>query len=226
MAKNKKQSEDKFGAVNSALSKSEAFIERNSKPLIIALVVVVVIVLGIFALQRYYFQPRKIAAQEEMFKAQSFFSIDDYETALTGDGNYLGFLDIQSQYKGTQAAKLANYYIGISYLRLGEYDNSIKYLSKFKSKDFYVYAMSKAAIGDAYMELNNLNSAIKFYKEAAAIHKNENTTPEHLKKLAIAYELNGNNKEALNTYKKILADYPNTTLKNEVKRGIGKLENI
>ncbi|MDL2243009.1 tetratricopeptide repeat protein, partial [Bacteroidales bacterium OttesenSCG-928-K03] len=207
-------------------SKSEAFIENNSKTLIIVLTVIVIIILGIFAIQRYYFNPRKVTAQEEIYKAQSYFAADDFELALNGDGNYLGLLDIQSQYKGTKAAKLANYYIGVSYLRMGDYENAIKYLSKFKSKDFYVYAMSKAALGDAYMELNDLNNAIKYYKEAAKIHKNENTTPEYLKKLGIAYELSGNNKEALNTYKKILADYPNTNLKNEIRRSVGRLENI
>ena len=226
MAKNKKQSEDKFGAVGSALSKSEAFLEKNSKALIIVLGVIVLVVLAFFAVQRYYFQPKSMEAQEEIFKAQSFFAVDDFTTALNGDGNYYGFLEVQSQYKGTKAAKLANYYIGICYLRLGEFDNAVKYLNKFKSKDFYINAMAKSALGDAYLELNDLNGAIKNYKAASKIHPNENTTPEFLRKLAIAYELNGNNKEALSTYKKILADYPNTTLKNEIRRNIGRLENL
>jgi tetratricopeptide (TPR) repeat protein len=225
MAKTK-QKEENLGAVEVTVDKSESFLEKHQKVVTICVAAAIVIVIAIFALQKYYFQPREVAAQNSVYTAQKYFGNDEFDKALNGDGNDLGFLDVIDQYKSTTVGKTAYYYAGISYLRLGEYESAIEYLKKYnpREKDYYVYAISKAAIGDAYVELEDYNNAVKYYSEAASINKNELTTPEFMKKLAFAYELSGNNKKALDTYKKIKADYPNAAIKQEVNRNIGRLE--
>ena len=50
------------------------------------------------------------------------------------EGKY-GFLDISTQFSGTKSANIANYYAGVSYLKLKEYEKAIEYLSKFDSDD-------------------------------------------------------------------------------------------
>ena len=47
------------------------------------------------------------------------------------DDQYLGFIDIADDYSSTKAGKLANYYAGLSYLYLGEFENAIDYLEDF-----------------------------------------------------------------------------------------------
>ena len=228
MAKNRqaeKQTEENFGSIEGALTKSEKFFEDNQKTIVIILIAIVIVVLAVFGTQKLFIQPKENTAQTEIYKAQKYFDDGEYEKALNGDSSsYLGFLQIAEQYKFTKTAKIAHYYIGISYLRIGQYENAITNLKKFKSKDYYIYAMSRAAIGDAYVELNDLESAVKFYKEACSIRPNDLTTPEFMEKLAITYELKGNNADALATYKDIIAKYPTTIIKNDINRSIGRLE--
>ena len=41
-------------------------------------------------------------------------------------------LDIIHEYSGTPAANLANYYAGMAYLNIKDYQNAVKYLGNFQ----------------------------------------------------------------------------------------------
>jgi NAD(P)-dependent dehydrogenase (short-subunit alcohol dehydrogenase family) len=56
-----------------------------------------------------------------------------------------GFLDIIENYDGTQAAKLATYSAGMSYLNLKNYEKAIFFLDQFNSDDVLLSALSKAS---------------------------------------------------------------------------------
>ena len=224
---NRKQTEENFGQIEGSLSKAEQFFEDNKKTISIILAVIIIIVLAIFAIQKLYIQPKENKAQVEIYKAQKLFNNGDYEKALSGDDvTYLGFEQIADEYKITKTGKMARYYMGICNLHLGEYQKAIDNLKKFKSNDYFVYAMSKSAMGDAYVELKDYSSAINCYKRAANIHENDLTTPEFLKKLAITYELAGDNKSALATYQEIVDKYPSSTTQIDAKKAIGRLQEI
>ena len=215
---NRKQTEENFGQIEGSLSKAEQFFEDNKKTISIILAVIIIIVLAIFAIQKLYIQPKENKAQVEIYKAQKLFN--------NGDVTYLGFEQIADEYKITKTGKMARYYMGICNLHLGEYQKAIDNLKKFKSNDYFVYAMSKSAMGDAYVELKDYSSAISCYKRAANIHENDLTTPEFLKKLAITYELAGDNKSALATYQEIVDKYPSSTTQIDAKKAIGRLQEI
>ncbi|MBK7027711.1 MAG: hypothetical protein IPH45_00135 [Bacteroidales bacterium] len=59
MAKKIDSTEDKIHVVEEALSKSEQFIEKHQKTLIIIIGAIIVIGLGIFAFQKLFIQPRE-----------------------------------------------------------------------------------------------------------------------------------------------------------------------
>lgn len=225
MAKNSKnQTDKKTENLKKVAVESESFIQKHLKVISIILTVVLVLIIAIILINRFYIVPRQEKANSEMFMAEKYFGEQNYEVALNGDGNSLGFLDIIDNYKNTKAGKISNYYAGISYLNVGDYDNAIKYLSKFKSKDQYVFGLSRAAIGDAYMEKNEIGKAIEYYKKAVSIKPNKVTTPEFLNKLGMAYELNGDNANALKAYKNLVDNYSEATIAIEAKRSIGRLE--
>ena len=128
MAKDKKkQPVDNLTEVESALTKTEQFLEANSKLIGILIGAIVVISVGYMGLNKFYLEPRSTNAQEQMFMAQNYFEKDSFNLALNGDGNNPGFLDIIDEYGSTDAGNLANYYAGISYLHMGQYDNAIQY---------------------------------------------------------------------------------------------------
>ncbi len=207
MAKKTDSAEEKIHVVEEALSKSEQFIEKHQKSLMIIIGAIIVIGLGIFAFQKLFLQPREKEAQGQMFMAQKYFEQDSLNKALNGDGNYVGFLSIIDDYSMTKASNLAKYYAGIIYLKQGKYDEAITYLKKFKGKDELVAPMAIGGIADAYMELGQKDKALDYYLKAAEKRNNDMTTPLYLMRAAFVYEDLGKYDKAIELYEKIRKEY-------------------
>ena len=62
--------EERNTEMGSVITRSEEFIKKNEKPLIIALVAVLVVIVAIFGLRRWYFQPRQERASAEMYASE------------------------------------------------------------------------------------------------------------------------------------------------------------
>ena len=204
--KNKEVTGDSFENVESALSKTEQFIEDNQKTISIVAIALIVIVGGYWGLKKLYFQPLEKEALNSIYTAQNYFERDSFKLALNGDGNSLGFLDVIDEYSSTKPGKLAKYYAGVCYLHLGDYEQAIDYLSDFSTDDELVDATRNGAIGDANLELGNKEDAIKFYKKAAKVNS-DITAPTYLMKLGILYENMGDKAKAVEAYSEIKHKY-------------------
>lgn len=222
--KTETQGDKNIVAVEEALSKSEQFIERNQNLLIGIVAAIVLIIGGYIGYTRFILEPQEEQARAEMFMAEKFFEQDSLQLALEGDGSNLGFLDIISDFGMTQSANLARYYAGVSYLNLGQFEEAIDHLKKFKKRDQMLGAMAYGAIGDAYVELDEKSDAVKYYERAASHEPNPLTTPVFLFKLGMTYESMGNHKEALEAYKTIQKEYPNTNEGRNIERYIARAE--
>ena len=215
--------EERLENVESALSKTELWIEEHQK-LIYGIIAAVIIIAGVIWGLKALNDKKNANASKEIFTAQKYFEKESYEAALTGDGNYMGFTEVYDQYKSTKTGKLAAYYAGISYMKLGKYDEAIDYLKKFTCKDDILAPLALGAIGDCYMELEDLNSAASYYEKAANKAKNEFTAPMFLNKAGMTYEILGDYASALKCYKALKADYPQSTEAFEVSKNIAYLE--
>ena len=184
----KDAAEDGILAVESTLTKTEKFIEENQKILTIIIGAIVVVIGGYIAYKNFYMVPREKEAQSQMFAAQQYFEKDSFNLALKGDGNYLGFLYIADSYGSTKAGNLANYYIGICYLKTGQFQKAIDYLEDFSSDDQYVGPIAKGAMGDCYMELGKTDKAIDCYVSAAKMQDTRLTSPGFYQKAGSAWE--------------------------------------
>ncbi len=207
MAKKKTQQHDSFEGFEGALTRTEQFIEDNQKTLtyiVLGIVAVVVIYIGF---KRFYLAPLEEEARSQMFVAEKYFEQDSFNLALMGDGQYLGFLDIIDEYKITKSANLAKYYAGISYLRLGQYEDAIEYLKSFKSSDKMVAPIAEGAIGDAYVELEDMETGVKQYMKAANMCDNNLITPRYLMKAAQVYEELAEYQKAVENYERIQKEY-------------------
>ena len=215
-----KKADERLHSVEMALSKTETFIENNQNIILIVVGILIVIVLGFFGFRKYYLEPKEKEAQGQMFMAEMYFEQDSLSRALNGDGNYLGFLDIIDQYGLTKSANLATYYAGITYLKMGSFDQAIEYLKDFDGDDKVAAPMATGAIGDAYMELNNVDKAIDYYIAAADQSDNELTAPLFLMKAGMAYEIQGNYRRALTMYNRIKQEYPRSFEGTQIDRFI------
>ncbi|MFB6340738.1 tol-pal system YbgF family protein [Saccharicrinis sp. FJH2] len=220
---NKNHQGENFENVEQALTKSEEFIERNQKQLVIGLLIIVAIVAAVMGYHRFYLQPLEKEAQTQMFLGEQYFAADSFKLALQGDGNFLGFEYISDEYSATKSGSLAAYYAGISYMHLGDYQSAIDYLNKFDGDDDLVAPVALGAKGDCYMELGEYADAISSYKSAAD-YNNEFTTPIHLKKLGIAYVTNGDNDKAIQTFNTIKEKYSKSAEARDVEKYIALIK--
>jgi len=225
MSKKKKDKQpEQLESVESALSRTEQFIENNQK-IITTVVLVIVILVGAYLLfTRYYLQPMENEARGQMFRAEQYFARDSFNLALNGDGNYLGFLDIIEEYGITKSANLAHYYTGISYLRLGQYDNAIEHLEDFKVNDKIIEPQKYGALGNAYLEKGNHDRALDYYQEAIDSDDNAFTRPLYMSKAAFVYELNGEYQKAIELFQEIKRKFPESSQSEEADKNIARLK--
>lgn len=224
MAKKKSNQDDNLQELESALTKTERFIEDNQTKITYAVGAIVVLVAVFLAFNKFYLQPKEEEALSQMFMAENYFEKDSFNLAINGDGNYLGFLDIIDDYGITKSANRAKYYTGISYLRMGQYEDAIDYLKKFKTKDLLLAPVKAGAIGDAMLELGNSDDALKQYKKAYAETDNELTTPIYKMKAARLLESMDELEEALKLYEEIKKDYPESAEGTTVDRYIARVK--
>ena len=79
-------------------------------------------------------------------------------------------------------------------------------------------------MADAYAEQNQMDKAIENYKKAADAADNELTAPTYLYRAALALELKGSKKDALELYKKLNKNYPNSQEGMAAEISVAKLE--
>lgn len=191
------------------VSKTEEFFSnKKNQNIVLGVGALIAILVAAFVFYKSYQSNQNQEAHEEMFQAIYYFEADSIGKALNGDGNNYGFLDIVDIYSGTEAANLANFYIGASYLNLGEYENAIRYFEDFTSSDVLIQSRAYSLAGDAYMELGDFESAINAYQKAVDHKPTEDYTPIYLTKLAIAYEENGDLQSAAQAYGRIITEFP------------------
>ncbi len=233
-----KQAEERLENVESALSKTELWIENNQKTLWIILIALLVAAFAIYGITNYKKKRNETAKnlsypQEINFETQAAQAVDfasyymeneNYATALNGDGEKVGFLDIVKDYGSTKAGKLAAYYAGLCYLKQGDYNNAIEYLKKYTNDDKVLAAMALGLIGDCYLELGDQQNAVSYYEKACKKNPNDFNTPMFLTKLGMTYEIMGNNAKALETYQTLKKEYPLSNEAFEINKNIAYLE--
>ncbi|MBR5014858.1 MAG: tetratricopeptide repeat protein [Bacteroidales bacterium] len=209
-------------AVVEAVSKTEQFFEKNGKLLTIICVAVVVACAAVFCWHKFVHQPKVAEAQGQMALAEDNFRAADYELALNGDGNVLGFVQILDEY-GTKAGKAINFYAGVCELQLGNWESAIKYLEAYNGKDQILAARAKACLGDAYVGLEDYKKALGYFEQAAAAADNMFAATYLLKAGAVAEKL-GDNAKALSFYNKIKEEYPQSMEGYDIDKYIGRIE--
>ena len=193
-------------ALKEKLAGAENWLEQNPKIVVGVAAAILIIVGGYFAFN-YYKNSQNDLAQKEMFQAVYYFEADSLDKALNGDGNNLGFLEIIDEYGVTDAANLANFYAGVSYLKQGKFELARLYLEDFSASDLLIQARAYALVGDSYMEEKKYDDAAKYYSKAANYKPNKHFSPSYLMKEALAYEKLNQNDKARETYDKIINLY-------------------
>jgi len=221
-----------FKTLDEGVSKTEEWVANNQKYIFIIVGLAAVIVLGYLGYSKLIQEPKESEAMNDMFKAQQYFdqavtgSEKDslFILALNGGEGKFGMLDIIEEYSGTDAANLANYYAGMAYLNMKDYQNAITFLSDFSGDDMALGPIATGGIGDAFLQLNQPEDALDYYVKAAQMQTNNYTTPMYLYKAGnIAMQL-GQNDKALQYFTRIKEEFPSATEATIIDVFIGKTE--
>jgi tetratricopeptide (TPR) repeat protein len=208
--------------IENALGKTEEWFEKNWKPIAIAVAAVLVIAAGIYAYEGLYKVPQGRKAADAMFVAQQLFAAEDYTGALNGDGVNAGFLEIIDSYGGTREARLAAHYAGICYLKGGELDNALEYLSKYRASrgvpNEIINAQNEGLKGDIYVQKGDYATAVGHFRSAVDVSDNSLTAPLYLKKLGIALEATGDYAGAVAAYRRISDNFPTSLEARDIEK--------
>ena len=207
--------------IEQTVSATEQFYNEHKKTIWIIVAAVLVVGLGILAYNKFIYQPKCIEAMQQTYPAEMNFQNGEYALALSGDGNNLGFEDIIAEY-GTKSGKAVYLYAGICELQLGNYDEALAYLKKYKGKEPILAARAKACEGDAYVGLGDYAAAVRSYKAAVATGDNV-FAAAYLLKEASALEALGQNAEALACYNAIKMDYPQSIEAYDIDKFIARV---
>lgn len=198
----------------SAQTQGENFFEKNSKMVVVAIVVIFALAAAIFGYKKVIVEPRMNKAQEMLFEAQYQFESQnaDFALALNGNENTPGFAQVVEQYGNTPAGNLARMYAAACSLRLGEFDQAQSYINSFKNvkgvPGEIINAMAAGIKGDIAVEKGDNAAAAKLFEQAAKVSENDFTTPMYLRKAALAYSAMGDAAKAEELLKVINEQYP------------------
>jgi tetratricopeptide (TPR) repeat protein len=208
--------------VAEAVSKTELFFQKNAKLIYGCVAAILLIALAILAYNRFLLQPQKEKAQAAMFQAEQKFAAGDFELALAGDDNIMGFEEIIDTY-GAKGGKSVYLYAGACALQTGEYDKAVNYFKKYNGEDKILLARAQGGIGDAYVGLEDYKNALAAYEKAAATVDNMFAAGYLLKAGQVAEEL-GDKDKALACYNKIQDQYPQSPEASDIDKYITRIE--
>jgi tetratricopeptide (TPR) repeat protein len=210
--------------LNEVFTNAEFFFEQYKNIILGILIVLALGIGGWWGYNNFVKGPKEKKAQDAIVYAQKYFEADSMTAALKGDGTHLGFEAVEKQYSGTAAGNRAAFGAGICNLKLGKYAEAAKYLESFHTEDPLLKTRKFGCLGDAYAEQNQMDKAIDNYKKAADVTDNDLVTPTYLYRAALALEQKGNKKDALELYKKVKENYPNSQEGAASEMYIAKLE--
>ena len=164
--------------VEDALTQSEAFLIKNKKAIIGAILAIIIIIAGIVMYKNLYAEPREEKAQAARFKGQEYF-----------------------------AANLAKAYAGLCYAHLGKFDEAVKALDSFDGNDQMVAPAMKGAMGNCYAQLGQLDKASSMLLKAADEADNTTLSPIYLKQVGEILVKQGKYDDAIKAYTSIKEKY-------------------
>ncbi|MDR2894956.1 MAG: tetratricopeptide repeat protein [Alistipes sp.] len=208
--------------IENALGKTELWFEKNWKSLTIGVAAVLVIAAGVYAYEGLVRAPQGRKAADAMYVAEQLFIAGDWATALNGDGNNPGFVDVVADFGGTRQGRLAAHYAGICHLKQGALDEALEYLGKYRAvkgvPGAVVNAENEGLKGDVYVQKGDYATAVGHFRKAVDAADNVLTTPMYLKKLGLALEAQGDYAGAVAAFRRVSDDYPTSLEARDIEK--------
>lgn len=208
--------------IATAVSKTEEFLTKNKKAIWGTLCALVVLCGAAYCVYHFVYMPAKMEALQQMSKAENNFRSGNYELALKGDGNTLGFEEIIADY-GKKAGKAVYLYAAVCAMQTGDADKALEYAGKYSTSENIMAGRAEAVKGDAYSAKEDYAKAVSCYEKAAKL-SDDVFSAGYLLKAGLVYEQLGQPEKALAAYNTIKDKWSNSFEAAEIDKYISRLE--
>lgn len=221
----KKQQEEVLIDLVEARDQAQGFLDKNQNLIFGTLVGIVLVAAGYLAYQNFIVAPQQEEAVSQIWKAEEQFFRDSFNLAFVEPGGgYDGFKNIVDEYGNVPTGNAANYYAGISCLRIGKYEAAVSYLKDVNTDGEILPIMKNGALGDAYSELGQMDKALRSYRAAVSADANEVLTPIYLIRYGMLNQQQGKTAEAQKAFQRVIDEFPDaTTQVREAEKYLGRL---
>lgn len=217
----KKQAKVQVNEFDETLAASRSFYEKNKKAILYGVGSILFIVIAALLIHQFYITPRNNRANESIFRAEQAFLDGNYEKALNGEGENMGFLAVIDEYGSTKAGNIACLYAAKCYAATEKYQEAIDMLDKFDGcGDALISPAAIALKGNCYAELGQNDKAAELLVKAAKEADNNTISPTCLLQAGQLYVSLGQNDKALDCYQQIKSKYQQSSIFYEIDKYI------
>ena len=217
----KKKQAASVNEIDQTVAASRDFVEKHQKSIVYGGGALVLIVIAALLMHQFYFVPREQKAAEEMAVAESLFRAGEWDKALNGDGESLGFLQVIDTYGSTKSGNLAQLYAGLCYAQKGEAETAIDYLEDYDDcGDEMVSKAAMGALGNCYAETGDNIKGAKTLEKAAKRADNNTLSPVFYIQAGQLYAAEGDKEKAMECYKKVKEEYSQSMMAQEIDKYI------
>lgn len=217
----KKKAKVQANEFDETLAASKSFFEKNKNAILYGGGAVLVIIIAALLIHQFYIIPRNNRANESIFFAEQAFMDANYEKALNGDGENMGFLAVIDEYGSTKAGNIACLYAAKCYAATEKYQEAIDMLDKFDGCDDVMISPAAIALkGNCYAELGENEKAAELLVKAAKQADNNTISPTCLLQAGQIYASLGLSDKALDCYKQIKSKYQQNNIYYEIDKYI------
>lgn len=218
MATHNKQTEGKetvefFQDLDKDALKTEKFVEKNAKIIIVFFVVALLGILGYFGYEQFIIKPKNEEALKSFLAAEKKLNQGQEEDALGGKSPVnLGFVGTYKEFSNTAVGKLSAYNAGLLKFKQGKYKEAYDLLDGFSSENDILMALKYGAMADCQANQNKANEALELLDKASTISKDAYTSYYFTKKagmLALALNKKVDAKKYFSLVDEKYRDYDN-----------------
>lgn len=215
----KKRNKKQVNEFDETIAASRSFYEKNKKAILYGGGGLLAIIIIALLVHQFYITPRNLHAQESIFPAEQAFLDGNYEKALNGDGENMGFLSVIDEYKNTKAGNIACLYAAKCYAATEKYQEAIEMLDRFDGcGDELISPAAIALKGNCYAELGDNEEAVEFLLKAAKEADNNTISPTCLLQAGQIYLALGQKDKALDCFQQIKKKYQQSSLYYEIDK--------
>lgn len=225
---------DEIGTLASGSNEEANVISKYGKLIIIASVVIVAIIGGIYYFS-YTSEKNQEAAATALSRIKMYFDQEMYSKALAGGDSVpqvrgekvLGLKEIADEYGSTPSGKFAALLAGESYLQLNQFADAKKYFEIASGADSEILEKGGyAGLGVCFEKENNYQEAVKNYEKAFAKATDASSKGRYMLYAAMCYAKLGDKEKAIALFTDIVKDKELGEFANPAKAELVRLGTI